>query len=70
MRNANKSDKIHYSTTEREVEKWSSIRDRITTKRQSIFQLVGPIITPSFNEIVLPLHLILHTDRQTDRQTD
>ena len=38
----------------REVEKLPGIRirDRITTKKVNpFFRLVGPIITPSFNEI-------------------
>jgi len=54
MKNANKYPKIP-SAMVREVKKWSRIRflDRgspVTTKGNQFLRLVGPIITPSFNE--------------------
>jgi len=44
-----KSHKIPYSTIVRKVEKWSRIC--IQKLGNQFFRLVGPIMTPSFNEI-------------------
>jgi len=58
MGNANKSSEV--------LEKWSRIpvRDWSTIKVSQFFQLVGPVITPSFNEIglIFTFSLILLTE--------
>ena len=52
MTNANKSPKIRYSATLREVENWSGIRiqDHTTSEVNQFFRLIGPIITTNFNK--------------------
>jgi len=53
MRNANRAPEIPYSAVVTGVEKWLGIRirDQITITSSQCFRLVGPIVTPSFNEV-------------------
>ena len=50
MRNANKSLKIPYSAVVREVEQWSYVRDRITTKSYTVLMIGNFIYTSLFTE--------------------
>ena len=73
MRNATKSPKIPYFRNGEEMESdLESIWTIAPSKVNKLFRLVGPIITPSFNEIGSllsnPAHRITH--RQTDRKND
>ena len=73
MRNANKSPKIPYFATVREVKKWSGIRTRhrITTKSWTFLPTGRPNHTIKFKwNRLITFALILHTDRQNDRMTD
>ena len=67
MRKTNKSPKILYSAMVREVEKWSGIRihDRITTKVDQFFRLVGTYHNSKFQwDRLVTDAVIEHTDRQ------
>jgi len=63
MTSVNQSAEIPYSTMVMEVEKWRGIHIQ---EVDQFFQLVGPIIAPSFSEISW---LLLLTDKRNESHT-